>query len=576
MKSNYKPDLKKRANISLILFFMTIFLSNYSLINAQNNDSLIYLINHSKSFNVINSAKMMLPDHLSKIDVKILDVARQLKSEGVDKSNISFKQINKRFSNDIVQIEDNGKVHTDIYLKTVDENSIGWLKSLDVEIEYVDKNFNRITCKAIFSILEDIAKNDNVTGIYSVSKPIVQTGTYTSAGDGILNASTARSTFNTTGSNIKVGVISDGVTNYQNVINSGDLPSTFQVINNRMGGNEGTAMSEIIYDLAPGASIAFADYGYSESDFASNVNALVNAGCNIIVDDIYYFSEPIFEDGTIAQTIDQVTANGVKYIAAAGNYNGTTWYGQSADANSNSWMEFNGTTEVNSFTVGIGKTIIVIMQWANKWGLSRDDYDLYLFDGPDASSNVLASSTDRQSGTGNPLEELSWTNGTGSLKTVYLRVKFYSVQSPRVIKIMGIKLSSSFNYSTDGSIIPHAAANSCISVGALDASSPQTVESFSSHGPSRIYSYDANGNPLSYTDRVTPTICGVDGVQSYVGMSGLWTGTPNYLFYGTSAAAPHVAGIIALLQSRNSSYTWQQAKSTIIQNAYKVSGMGGE
>ena len=41
----------------------------------------------------------------------------------------------------------------------------------------------------------------------------------------------------------------------------------------------------------------------------------------MIVDDVIYFDEPMFQDGPISPAINDVTADGVAYFTAAGNNN---------------------------------------------------------------------------------------------------------------------------------------------------------------------------------------------------------------------------------------------------------------
>ena len=52
---------------------------------------------------------------------------------------------------------------------------------------------------------------------------------------------------------------------------------------------------------------------------AANILALQAAGCSIIVDDITYFAEGLFQDGIIAQAVNTVVANGAMYFSSAAN-----------------------------------------------------------------------------------------------------------------------------------------------------------------------------------------------------------------------------------------------------------------
>ena len=83
-------------------------------------------------------------------------------------------------------------------------------------------------------------------------------------------------------------------------------------------GDEGTAILEIVHDLAPGAALAF--YGPSTSvDMANGINALAAAGARVVVDDLGFFCEPKFEDGLIAETVRSFATGGRIYVSAAGN-----------------------------------------------------------------------------------------------------------------------------------------------------------------------------------------------------------------------------------------------------------------
>ena len=66
----------------------------------------------------------------------------------------------------------------------------------------------------------------------------------------------------------------------------------------RLPEDEGTAMLEIIHDLAPRAALGFATADGGPAQFADNIRALrFDAHCDVIVDDVLYFDEGPFQDG---------------------------------------------------------------------------------------------------------------------------------------------------------------------------------------------------------------------------------------------------------------------------------------
>lgn len=160
--------------------------------------------------------------------------------------------------------------------------------------------------------------------------PITWQGKVGTEGDLTHQALDARGTFGINGAGLKIGVLSDGVTSRALSQATKDLPPTcgtspcLTVLAGQAGaGDEGTAMLEIIHDMVPGADLFFATTDNSITSFAANVRALQAAGCNVIVDDVFYFVETPFQDGqtaavistsqggVVTQAVNDVVAQGV-------------------------------------------------------------------------------------------------------------------------------------------------------------------------------------------------------------------------------------------------------------------------
>ena len=124
---------------------------------------------------------------------------------------------------------------------------------------------------------------------------------------------------------------------YSNSVTSGDLPSTFGpsniVYTGDTSGSEGTAMLEIVHDLAPDATLYFGgiklDGTEGPNDMATRITELKNKGCKLIVDDIGFLGNAQFTADYLYNTIQDfisITNNRI-YISAAMNYGRSCWDG---------------------------------------------------------------------------------------------------------------------------------------------------------------------------------------------------------------------------------------------------------
>ncbi len=441
------------------------------------------------------------------------------------------------------------------------------------------------------------------------------TGSVTSQGDHALGADSARIKYGFQGEGIRIAILSDSYNAKGKAsadVASGDLPGLGNPQGDTIpvtvledypyGNDEGRAMLQIVHDLAPKAQLFFATAFTGEGGFASNIEALRNApnNCDIIVDDVIYYDEPTFEDGLVAQAVNEVTANGALYFSSAGNAGSLLHSSASvyqADFNDAGSPLFSGDAgkvgSVHNFgTVAspvLGDQLrttlgYYTLNWADPLGGSGNDYDLFLVDG---SGNVKASSTNIQDGTQNPYEALNFT-GSGTT-TAWMVVVFKdSSAQVRAFNLNGNLdgQGNAFANFTNGNTYGHSCAAAAFGVAAADASavypgvftSSSKVEKFSSDGPRQMF-FNADSTPITPGNflfgtnggmaRQKPDITAADGVVTTLSAtSGL---NP---FYGTSAAAPHAGAIAALIKSARPSLTAAQVRAILTSTALDIEGPG--
>jgi len=412
--------------------------------------------------------------------------------------------------------------------------------------------------------LETLASQEEVRTLRMVMSPILRTGSVTTEGDAIHRTYDVRTTYAQSGSGVKVGIISDGVDHWTAARDSGDLPTDLTILNNRIGGDEGTAILEIVHDMVPDADLYFHDCGYNTVAFNDAIDALVDAGCDVVCDDIGWICEPFFEDGIIASNLTSVLAsNDIVYVSSAGNAGQRHYQGDYSDSG---YYDIHDKVWYIDFNPGSSARIV--LQWNDEFGASGNDYDLHLRDY--YTGKVLLYSNGVQDGDDDPLEFISVINTGSSIVECFITVANYEgTAATKTLEVFIYPSNGAYVYANNidpaDSIFGHPAVPGAIAAGAIDARDPgnDDIEPFSSQGPVTI----SHPSPVS---RPKPDLSGVDGVLiSGAGGFGQWDGS-NYRFYGTSAAAPHIAAIAAQMWGAYPSKTGDEIRTVLYSSAVDI------
>lgn len=440
------------------------------------------------------------------------------------------------------------------------------------------------------------------------------TGTI-SEGDTQLKAATARTQFDVDGTGVKVGVLSDSFNTgtmaikEANDIASNDLPGAtntcgrltpVQVLDDSAGvqADEGRAMLQIVHDMAPGADLAFATAFTGEVAFANNIRSLATNGADIVADDIIYFQEPFFQDGIIANAVQDVTDDGVAYFSMAFNDNRVlggkdinSWEAPAyrsttcppilltLDPGPNDCMDFDptaGTDNAMNVTANPGSAWRWDLQWAEPQNGVDTNLDLYVIN--TAANTIFKSEADNAT-TGKPFELVSFTPGSSAAGNYQVIIRRTSGSgTPRLKWVNGDNGAGTiadreFATSANGDIVGptifgHNGTASAQTVGAVPYNDSTAMEPYSSRGPVTHYFAPANGaTPAAAL--ATPEVLSKPDISATDGGLNTFFHAPcgPCRFLGTSAATPHAAGIAALQLSANPSATVAQLKA-----AQKTSG----
>lgn len=343
-----------------------------------------------------------------------------------------------------------------------------------------------------------------------------------------------------TGKGVKVGVLDGTFANYTQFVSGKVMTKSFRS-DGQLGDVvvdavtiHGTACAEIVREMAPDAEL-YLVAAQSRLEYINAINWLVDVAKVSIITTSALFQFAIPTDGTseVARAVDRARAAGVFFAVAAGNEGGGS-FGQSraeghfaatfVDKDGDGFHDFPGLKQDNGILLRVYQQSYVrlVLQW-DDWKQPHVNYDLYLYDG---NGREIARGDNNQTTMSNavPYDAIVATLKEG---TYTVRVKKVTPRDPDLPFALNFDGAQLEQVTPAGSLAVPGDARGSITVAAIDAKS-DIVEESSSQGP-------------TFDGRAKPDLGGPDDVASYA-----YASVGADAFFGTSAAAPHVAGAAAL------------------------------
>jgi len=429
-------------------------------------------------------------------------------------------------------------------------------------------------------------------------RPSTNGGLVISQGDTTMRSYLVRKGYNVDGTGVKIGVISDsyntitdpskifsdpcaGINQTLNVntaavdITEGDLANVTVLQDFPLKRtDEGRAMMQIVQDVAPGAQKYFQTGFFTAGHLAQRIEDLASLGCKSIVDDVTYVDQPMLKDGVVAKSVNKVKTQGVFYSTSAGNFAGRS-YEKNFNPVDASSIGFPGKMAHNFGNDNLHPdffqkvmlrpgSCFFVFQWLDN-NFSQDElagtqFDVDIFLTPaDKTDGTGLIGFNRDNLFGDAVEfipiQIPGNDPCDTVAKAYniLIVNNTTTGNPLRIKYVAFKGGFRIAEYNEGNstIVGHANAEGAFTVGAARFNHvpghPLLPSSLAGITKPQIESFSSVGGTMG---RQKPDIVGPDGVDVTVLMGQDY---PNQAlnnfsnFFGTSAAAPHIAAAAALI-----------------------------
>ncbi|MDZ7264335.1 MAG: S8 family serine peptidase, partial [candidate division KSB1 bacterium] len=374
--------------------------------------------------------------------------------------------------------------------------------------------------------------------IHNVIRPVADA--ITSEGVTLMNADNWHVS-GQTGVGARVAIIDGGFYKLTDAQNNGDIPPTYYALDltgrgmqASSDGEHGTAVTEAVYDVAPGASF----YLYKIDDLTDLENAkddAINQGVHIVNHSMSWFGLSYYDGtGGACEAAADAIAHGITWVNSAGNHAKDHYRGVFVPTVDN-FHDFTGAGDKLDplgpepgyvWLFPLGTIIQVWMNW-DSYPTTSEDYDLYLYKWNYSNSTwqVATSSTNRQSNS-SPTETVAYLNLTKDGRYA-IAVKKYSASTNVDFTIFA---SYGLSYHVvESSVTDPGSYSDVVTVGAIS-------KNFYESGPQEYFS----GQGPTTDGRPKPDVAAPDSCNSFA--YGYWQ--------GTSLSSPHTAGICALIKGR--------------------------